>query len=111
MIADEVGDLARVRGVGLLELSPQQMSLEQRYMQLTRDATDYTTAGPAPSPGTDPELRTAVMTVTTALRAAPAAGSHRDDFVNVLRAELCKLRTVRSTYAAVLAALAPRDSS
>ena len=48
------------------------------------------------------------MTVTTELRAAPAAGSHRDDFVNVLRAELCKLRTVRSTYAAVLAALAAK---
>ncbi|MCW2912198.1 MAG: transporter-like protein [Actinomycetia bacterium] len=48
--ADEIGDLARVRGLGLLELSPQQMSLEQRYMELTRDATDYQAADPAPSP-------------------------------------------------------------
>ena len=46
--ADEIGEAARVRGLGLLELSPQQMSLEQRYMELTRDATDYTTADPAP---------------------------------------------------------------
>ena len=54
MTADEVGDLARVRGIGLLELSPQHMSMEQRYMQLTCDATDYTTAGPAPSPALTP---------------------------------------------------------
>lgn len=46
------------------------------------------------------------MTATTAPRATPAAGRHRDDFVNVLRAELAKLLTVRSTYVAVLAALA-----
>ena len=47
--ADEIGDLARMRGLGLLELSPQQTSLEQRYMELTRDATDYRTAHPAPA--------------------------------------------------------------
>ena len=46
------------------------------------------------------------MTVTTALPARPAAGRHRDDFVNVLRAELAKVRTVRSSYAAVSAAFA-----
>jgi ABC-2 type transport system ATP-binding protein len=39
--ADEIGEAARVRGLGLLELSPRQMSLEQRYMELTRDTTDY----------------------------------------------------------------------
>jgi ABC-2 type transport system ATP-binding protein len=41
---DEVGRIARDQGLGLLELSAHQMSLEQRYMELTRDATDYTTA-------------------------------------------------------------------
>jgi ABC-2 type transport system ATP-binding protein len=45
--ADEIGEAARVRGLGLLELSPQQMSLEQRYMELTRDATEYQAAEPA----------------------------------------------------------------
>jgi ABC-2 type transport system ATP-binding protein len=48
--ADEIGELARVRGLGLLELSPQQMSLEQRYMELTRDAAEFRTTDPAPSP-------------------------------------------------------------
>jgi ABC-2 type transport system ATP-binding protein len=38
---EDVGELARVRGLGLLELAQQQMSLEQRYMELTRDATEY----------------------------------------------------------------------
>jgi ABC-2 type transport system ATP-binding protein len=48
--ADEIGEAARVRGLGLLELSSQQMSLEQRYMELTRDATDYHATEPAPAP-------------------------------------------------------------
>jgi ABC-2 type transport system ATP-binding protein len=48
--ADEIGEAARVRGLGLLELSPQQMSLEQRYMELTRDATDYHVTEPASAP-------------------------------------------------------------
>jgi ABC-2 type transport system ATP-binding protein len=46
--AEEIGEAARVRGLGLLELSPRQMTLEQRYMELTRDATDYY-AEPAPA--------------------------------------------------------------
>ncbi|CNE91757.1 ABC transporter-like protein [Mycobacterium tuberculosis] len=48
--ADEIGDLARARGLGLLELSPQQMSLEQRYMELTRDAAEYRSADSVPVP-------------------------------------------------------------
>ena len=44
---DEVGQIARDQGLGLLELSAHQMSLEQRYMELTRDATDYSAAEPA----------------------------------------------------------------
>ncbi|MET9387466.1 ATP-binding cassette domain-containing protein [Streptomyces sp. NPDC002928] len=44
--ADEVGELARARGLGLLELSQQQMSLEQRYMELTREAVEYQAGSP-----------------------------------------------------------------
>jgi ABC-2 type transport system ATP-binding protein len=47
--ADEIGEAVRVRGLGLLELSPRQMSLEQRYMELTRDAGDFHTSGPNPA--------------------------------------------------------------
>lgn len=46
------------------------------------------------------------MTATPASPAPPAAGRYLADFTNVTRAELSKLRTVRSTYAALLAAFA-----
>jgi ABC-2 type transport system ATP-binding protein len=48
--ADEIGEAARVRGLGLLELAPHQMSLEQRYLELTGDTTDYHATDPAPAP-------------------------------------------------------------
>jgi ABC-2 type transport system ATP-binding protein len=41
---DAVGELARANGLTLLELSAQQASLEQRYLELTRDSVDYHTA-------------------------------------------------------------------
>jgi ABC-2 type transport system ATP-binding protein len=39
--AEEVGEIARTHGLALQELSTQQASLEDRYMELTRDAVDY----------------------------------------------------------------------
>jgi ABC-2 type transport system ATP-binding protein len=51
--AGEIGEAARVRGLGLLELSPRQMSLEQRYMELTRDITEYHAADPTPASATN----------------------------------------------------------
>jgi ABC-2 type transport system ATP-binding protein len=51
--ADEIGEAARVRGLGLLELSPRQMSLEQRYLELTRDTTEYHAADPTPASATN----------------------------------------------------------
>jgi ABC-2 type transport system ATP-binding protein len=38
---ETVGELARENGLTLLELSAHQASLEQTYMELTRDAVDY----------------------------------------------------------------------
>jgi ABC-2 type transport system ATP-binding protein len=40
---DLVGELARANGLALQELSPHQASLEERYMELTRDSLDYRT--------------------------------------------------------------------
>jgi ABC-2 type transport system ATP-binding protein len=48
--ADAVGELARASGITLAELSPQQASLEDRYMELTRDTADYHATAPAPGP-------------------------------------------------------------
>jgi len=41
---DAVGELARANGLTLQELSAHQASLEQTYMELTRDSVDYRTA-------------------------------------------------------------------
>jgi ABC-2 type transport system ATP-binding protein len=41
---EAVGELARANGLTLQELSAHRASLEQRYMELTRDAVDYHTA-------------------------------------------------------------------
>jgi ABC-2 type transport system ATP-binding protein len=48
--AEAIGELARANGLTLQELSAQQASLEQRYMELTRDAGDYRTAEGALAP-------------------------------------------------------------
>jgi ABC-2 type transport system ATP-binding protein len=41
---DAVGELARANGLTLQELSAHQASLEETYMELTRDAVDYSSA-------------------------------------------------------------------
>ena len=47
---DAVGELARVNQLGLQELATHQVSLEERYMELTGDAVDFRTAGGALAP-------------------------------------------------------------
>ncbi len=47
---DGVGELARANGLALQELSAHQASLEDTYMELTRDAVDYRPAGDAAIP-------------------------------------------------------------
>jgi ABC-2 type transport system ATP-binding protein len=42
--AETIGEAARARGFTLTELSAQQASLEDRYMELTRDSADYQAA-------------------------------------------------------------------
>ena len=47
MDAREVGTAAGLAGITLYELTPQTASLEEAFMELTRDATEYTTRGAA----------------------------------------------------------------
>ena len=47
--SDTVGELARASGFTLTELSAQQASLEDRYMELTRDSADYRTGPLTPA--------------------------------------------------------------
>ncbi len=49
--AEAVGELARANGLALQELSEQQASLEDRYMELTSGSVDYHSAGDALVPG------------------------------------------------------------
>jgi ABC-2 type transport system ATP-binding protein len=51
---DAVGEVARVNGLTLQELSEHQASLEDRYMELTSDSVDYRTAEGAPVPVPNP---------------------------------------------------------
>ena len=39
--AETIADLATERGLAVHELTPQRASLEQAYMELTRDAVQY----------------------------------------------------------------------
>ncbi len=49
MTTDEIGILAGAAGVTLLELTAQQVSLEEAFMDLTREAVEYHGSGPAGS--------------------------------------------------------------
>lgn len=46
---DTIGEAARTSGITLAELSAQQVTLEERYMELTRDTADYRSATAAPA--------------------------------------------------------------
>ena len=50
---EAVGELAKANGLTLQELSAQQASLEQRYMELTSDTADYRTADGARAPASN----------------------------------------------------------
>ena len=51
--AGEVGELASRHAITLTGLAEQQATLEDRYMELTRDSADYR-AAPAPAPAAEP---------------------------------------------------------
>jgi ABC-2 type transport system ATP-binding protein len=46
---EAIGELAKANGLTLVELSVQQASLEQRYMELTKDSVEYRTTANAES--------------------------------------------------------------
>jgi ABC-2 type transport system ATP-binding protein len=54
LTAEQVGDLAALNSIALHELTPVQASLEEAFMELTREDVEYRSASPAPIP--EPEL-------------------------------------------------------
>ncbi len=49
MLSDRIGDIAAAHSIALHELVPQQASLEQAFMELTRDSLEYQSTTKAPS--------------------------------------------------------------
>ena len=39
--SDDIGDVAAAQGIALHELTPEQASLEEAFMRLTKDAVEY----------------------------------------------------------------------
>ena len=54
LTAEQVGDLAALNNIALHELTPVQASLEEAFMELTREDVEYRSASPAATP--EPEL-------------------------------------------------------
>ncbi|MEY9939945.1 ABC transporter ATP-binding protein [Streptacidiphilus sp. MAP5-3] len=48
--ANRISELAHAQGIRLLELSPQQASLEEAYMRMTQHAVEYRASGPGAVP-------------------------------------------------------------
>ncbi|MGA5699139.1 ATP-binding cassette domain-containing protein [Peterkaempfera bronchialis] len=55
--SERIGRLAADHGVPLCELTPQQASLEEAFMELTRDAVEYQSPPRRPRPESRPESR------------------------------------------------------
>ncbi len=49
LTAAVIGDLAGINGIYLHELSPQEVSLEEVYMELTHDHVEYRSGERAPT--------------------------------------------------------------
>jgi ABC-2 type transport system ATP-binding protein len=47
---EEIGEIARAHGLALAELAEHQATLEDRYLELTRDCADYQAAEATPAP-------------------------------------------------------------
>ena len=91
-----IGDLAAANHITIHELSLQQVSLEEAFMELTHDSVQYRTNPPTP-----PRKRSLTMTDIAVLH-RPTRRDHRRPspsvLPNLLRSEWAKLRSVRSTY-------------
>jgi ABC-2 type transport system ATP-binding protein len=57
--AAQIGEVARDLGLALHELTPQQVSLEEAFMDMTRDEVEYHAAAPATSTNTSTSTRSA----------------------------------------------------
>jgi ABC-2 type transport system ATP-binding protein len=73
LTAPEIGDLAGTNGIFLHELATQSASLEEAYMEMTRESVEFhgealPTPAPTPPPASPAEPVAAVPTPTSSLR-------------------------------------------
>jgi ABC-2 type transport system ATP-binding protein len=64
--APRIGEIAAANRIVLHELSPQRASLEEAYMELTADSSEYGTHGPGTTPGPAETAQVTEPTVSTA---------------------------------------------
>ena len=94
LTAEQIGEAAAAHGIVLHELAPQQASLEEAFMELTRDDVEFQAAALAGGGGR--------MTSVAAL--TPVGGRRGVTQARVVRSEWTKLRSLRSTLWSLFAA-------
>lgn len=64
MTASAIGEIASAKGIALHELSPQEASLEEAYMELTRNSVEYRAGIPSATVPPRPKMRAKVPAST-----------------------------------------------
>jgi ABC-2 type transport system ATP-binding protein len=49
LTSDQIGDIAAANSIAIHELTPQQASLEEAFMELTRDSVEFQSTAQVPS--------------------------------------------------------------
>ena len=107
-----IGLVAARAAIPLIELTPQQATLEEAFMEITREAVEFHGGQPGSPSGTDSpggteaQPATAGRHVMTATTFSPRAdlGPGRVTQFGVIHSEWIKLRSLRSTWYSLLAA-------
>ena len=87
LAAEKIVALLGESGLPFSEVSPHRATLEEAYMELTRDAVEFRATAAAGGGG--------AMTAGTVTPYRPGQQTGRDGFAQLLRAEWTKFRTVR----------------
>ena len=101
LTAAEIGDAAAASGIPLHELTPQQASLEEAFMTLTRDDIEFKALAVRPRERGGGSVSS--VATTTALPRLPHTGKVTQ--LRVCLSEWTKLRSVRSTRWSLAAAV------
>ena len=103
LTAAQIGDVAAAHRIALHELTPQQASLEEAFMDITRDEVEFKAA----DADADEVGRMTASSANPTASSSPAAAASRS-FTSSL-SEWTKLRSVRSTRWSLLVAVVVHD--